>query len=106
MSAESAPPGSIVQVTRMNVRCLVPREHPSPTAVRAKLVSLAERQLQSACANLLGPLCPENDPSVWFIRRVDADVTVDGGWGEDQLASAWSQTLAYNLVRTISNGED
>jgi plasmid stabilization system protein ParE len=106
MRMDTLPATSAVRVGRLNVTCLVPREHPSPVTLRSQLATIAERQLPPACASLLGPLCPENDPSVWFIRRLDVGVAVDASWEADRLAQAWSQPVARELLRSVSSGED
>ena len=106
MTAPTSPPASVVRIARLNVNCLVPREHPSPLALRSQLATVVERQLPSACAGLLGPLCPESDPSVWFIRRMNVDVAVNATWEADLMARAWSQPLAQALSRNVSSGDD
>jgi hypothetical protein len=106
MSIGAPPATSAVRVGRLNVTCLVPREHPSPLTLRSEMTIIAERQLPSACASLLGPLCPENDPSVWFIRRLDVDVAVDASWEAGGLARAWSQPVAREVLRRVNSGDD
>src|SRR6266542_1702202 len=106
MRVDTLPATSAVRVGRLNVTCLVPREHPSPLTLCSEMATIAERQLPSACASLLGPVCSESDPSVWFIRRVDVDVAVDASWETGRLAHAWSQPVARELLRSVDSGED
>src|SRR5258708_5768687 len=103
---ENAPlPVSAMRIGRLNVSYLLSERHPSRAAVRSRLDSLLERQLPSACASLLGPLCPESDPSIWFIRRLDVNLAIDGSEEPAQLARAWSEPLARTLQRTLSNSD-
>jgi hypothetical protein len=104
MTASSLP-GSVIRISRLNVAYLVPREHPSPATVRSRLDRLLEQQLPSACASLLGPVCPESDPSVWFIRRLDVNLAVGANLETTQLAREWSEPLARTLQRTLSNSD-
>src|SRR5262245_34846010 len=97
---------SALRVGRLNVTCLVPREHSSPLTLRSQMAIIAERQLPSAFASVLGPLCPENDASVWFIRRLDVDVGVDASWESGRLAQVWSQPVTRELLRSVNSGED
>src|SRR5438067_13791600 len=106
MRMDTLPATSAVRVGLLNVKCLVPSEHPLPLALRSQFADLAKHQLPSACANLLGPLCPENDPSVWFIRRLDVDVAVDASWEIGRMAQTWSQPIARELLRSVNTGED
>jgi hypothetical protein len=106
MTIAVSPATSAVRVGRLNVSCLVSREHPSPLTLCSKIATIAERQLPSACARLLGPLCPKNDPSLWFIRRLDVEVPVDSSWGADNQAQAWSQPVARAFLRAVNSGED
>ena len=106
MRMDRLPATSAVRVGRLNVTCLVPSEHPSPLALRSQFANLAEHQLPWACASLLGPLCHENDPSVWFIRRLDVDVAVDASWETGRMAQAWSQPVARELLRSVNGGDD
>jgi hypothetical protein len=105
MSENSSLPVSEVRIARLNVSYLLSGRHPSPAAVRSKFDSLLERQLPSACASLLGPLCPESDPSIWFIRRLDVNLAIDASRETAQLARAWSELLARTLQRTLSNSD-
>jgi hypothetical protein len=106
MRVDTLPATSAVRVGRLNITCLVPHEHPSPLTLRSQFAKLAERQLPSAYASLLGPLCPENDSSVWFIRRLDVDVAVDASWEAGRLAETWSQPVAREFLRSVNSGED
>jgi hypothetical protein len=104
MSENSSLPVSEVRIARLNVSYLLSGRHPSPAAVRSKF-SLLERQLPSACASLLGPLYPESDPSIWFIRRLDVNLAIDASLETAQPAREWSELLARTLQRTLSNSD-
>jgi hypothetical protein len=107
MPENASLPASAVRIARLNVSYLLSGRHPSPAAVRARLDSLLERQLPSACVSSLGPLCPDSDPSIWFIRRLDVNLTADADAdGENgQIPRAWSEALARILQRALSNGD-
>jgi hypothetical protein len=99
------PPNSTVRIARLNVECILPREHRLlPAIVQSQLVDIAQRQLASACARLLAPICPENDSSVWFIRRLDVELPLDADSETDQLTRTWATQLTRSLARTV-NGD-
>jgi hypothetical protein len=106
MPANPSPPGSIVRIARLNLNCLVPRDHLLPEVVRGQLRSIAESNLQSVCARQLAPLCPENDPSVWFIRRLDIGSAVDARWEPDRLAKTLSEPIERALRHKLCDGTD
>jgi hypothetical protein len=106
MPANSSPPGSIVRMTRLNLHCLVPREHPFPGVVCGQLRSIAEGSLRDVCTRQLAPLCPDNDPSIWFIRRLDIQAAVNANWERDRVAEALSAPLERALHRKLGDGSD
>jgi hypothetical protein len=106
MPANPSPPGSIVRIARLNLNCLVPRDHLLPEVVRGQLRGIAESNLQSVCARQLAPLCPENDPSVWFIRRLDIGSAVNARWEPDRLAKTLSEPIERALRHKLCDGTD
>jgi hypothetical protein len=106
MPANSSSPGSIVRMARLNLHCLVPREHPLPGVMRSQLRSIAEGNLGDVCVRQLAPLCPDNDPSIWFIRRLDVEAAVDANWESDRVADALSVPLGRALQRKLNDSSD
>ena len=95
-----------LRIGQLNATYLVPQNHPAPDVVRSKLDAIASRELGTACARALSLLCHDDDPSIWFIRRLAVDAAVDAGWEGDRLGEAWAAQLTGSLVRQMSRGDE
>ena len=94
-----------VRIDRLNVTCLVPRDHPSPMAVRSRMDAVIQRQLPSACSRAFAGLCREDDESVYFVRRLDLDFAVDAGWEPEKVAAVWATEWARTLLPLLGSSE-
>ena len=106
MKTEATSGTSVLRIGRVNATYLVSRDHPSPSSVRSQLDAVAERMVAAACARLLGPLCGDGDPAVWFVRSLAVDVSVDTGWEADRLSEMWAAQVARSLGRRLAHGDD
>jgi hypothetical protein len=98
---------SRVAVERLHGTYMVPSDHPAPASVRARLDQIAVEHLGSLCGQLLGERLDGDDPCVWLVRRIDADVTVDLAAGaENRAARAWARDIASAIARAIDRGPD
>ncbi len=94
-----------VRIDRLNVTCVLPRDHPSPMAVRSRMDVIIQRQLPSACSRAFAGLCPEDDESVYFVRRLDLDFAVDAGWEPEKVAAVWAAEWARILSDLLGSGD-
>jgi hypothetical protein len=97
---------SCLRIGRINVTYLVPRDHPNPASVRSQLDAVAGRQVAASCARQFGPLCHDADPSVWFVRRLAVDVTVDAAWETERSSEVWAAQVTRSLGRRLQHGDD
>jgi hypothetical protein len=85
----------------------VSRRHPAPEEARARLDAVARSRMTERCGMALYAALAADDPSIWLIRRLELDVTLDiGGASDDALALAWAEEIARSIVRIIEGGPD
>jgi len=89
----------VVAVRRLNVRCLVPAEHPQAEHVRARIADTARDALPGALARGLGPLLAGRE-GLWFVRRLELDFAVDASSDPDAIAREWAQQAVGALLDT------
>ena len=107
MTGEDAVRNASVTIRRMESVYVVPRGHPSPAVLQARMDALAREHLVWSCRRILGPALDPRDPSLWFIRRLSIGLTLDAGaLDSEQAALAWGAQLGKSLVETFSRGAD
>src|SRR5688500_342447 len=106
MTADAPTSASVLRIARVNATYLVPHGHPASAAVRTRLDAIVTRELATTCARSLAPLCDGDDPSVWFIRRLDVDVAIDASWETNRIGQTWSRPLARVLWHTMGQGDE
>lgn len=96
-----------VTIDRLNSLYLFSKEHPAPDALRGRLDAVMRDRLSAACGRVLSEALDATDPSVWLIRRLDIDLTLDAGAAnDDRIAQAWGNCLATGIVRMLARGAD
>jgi len=93
-----------VTVRRLAVRCLAPAEHPDPLRVRDRVAEVARSALPAALRRGLAPLMAGRE-GLWFVRRLELDLTLDVAQDTDDMANAWAQGVARAL-RAALDGAD
>src|SRR3954467_10527544 len=106
MTVDAATPGSALRIGRLNATWLVPRDHPSPALLRARLDRILERDLAPACARIASPLCEDSDTTVWFIRQLSVNLAADASTETQRVSEAWAGQLARALGRQLRQGDD
>jgi hypothetical protein len=96
---------STVEVERVHALYLVPREHEDPESVRWRLDGVLRARVADECAKLVAGI-DDADPSVWLIRRLELDLTLDAAAGDDALAQAWAVGIVSGIARTVAGGPD
>jgi hypothetical protein len=94
-----------VRINRLNVTCLVPRDHPSPDTVRSRLDAVIQREVPLAFARAFAGVRPDDDESIYFVRRLDLDLAVDAGWELEKVAALWAAEWARILSRLLDSGD-
>src|SRR5262249_28181654 len=97
---------SRLTVGRLSIEAQIPRDQAIPPGIGLRLEAMAREQLEPSLAAALAPLCPESDPAVWVIRRLDVDFLVELGWSKDAIARRWAGELAQSLVRVLHGPQD
>ena len=90
-----------LDVDRVQVRYLVPADHPDAEAVRRRLDETARRELPGAVAAIVAPWFAAADERLWFVRRLDVDVAIDAGSSREDVGRSWGAAVARALVTTL-----
>jgi hypothetical protein len=94
----------VLRAPRIRQQVLVARGHPNPERVRRQLHDALSTHLGDALAGAFAQLGTPHDSSVWRIRKLTLDVTVNAQWDAPRLARAWAAQLARVVRRTIESG--
>jgi hypothetical protein len=95
-----------ITVCRWNNSYFVPAGHPRPEDLRQRLDRCVTERLPGYCgASLAGFLNPD-DPSVWRIRELQTDFSVEMSLQSDELiARNWAEDLAWRIAAVARGGE-
>jgi hypothetical protein len=97
---------SRVRVAVLDATYLVAEGHPSPERLARHLDDVVRMELPAALRTTLMPLLKPNDPTLWFIRRLDVPVDVNGAWEPDAIARSWAREISRTLVQDLSGAGD
>ncbi|MFZ0321981.1 MAG: hypothetical protein WAL56_22840 [Candidatus Sulfotelmatobacter sp.] len=96
---------SRLTVTRWLSTYVVPADHPNPQELRHRLDRAVDR-FSEGCAHCLGQTLDPQDPTVWRIRNLVMDFSLDAGAvNTEEIAHTWGQHLATRIQSTIAHGE-
>jgi hypothetical protein len=96
---------SSLSVGRLSIEATIPRDQPVPPGIGGRLEALAREDLISSLAASLAPLCPENDDTVWVIRRLEMEVVLDLAWSRDASGRHWARAFGSALTACLGRGE-
>jgi hypothetical protein len=97
----------VIRIDTMRNSYFVPRDHSRPERLRYALDDTATRRLPGACAAVLGGVLNADHPSVWFIRNLEVDLTIDvAGFDEDYIARLWAGQISGKLIKALAAGPD
>jgi hypothetical protein len=96
-----------MHIGRMRNLYLVGTDHPAPEQARARLDDVARLRVAEVCRGVLDLALNRENPSVWFIRRLEFDLALDLGAADPEaIARLWGENIAQGLLRTLMAGED
>ena len=95
---------STLSIERLHNHYLVSSEHEAPEQVRSLCESAIAPGLPQALATALGRCFPENDPSLWFIRRLAVDFAVNTEVNLSALSQVWADEIAAELMTALKSG--
>jgi hypothetical protein len=85
----------------------VPEDHPDPEALRRRLDDLVGEHLAQACAHWLSFAVDPADPSVWRIRDLHLDFSLDPDFASsERIAKGWGEHLATRIHKILEYGEE
>lgn len=97
---------SFINVGRLRAVYFVPREHPSPAALKDRLDEAFTKSVAEALASSASRLFGDSDESIWLVRRLDVSVDVNAEWGREHIAAAWAAEVARTLARDLREDAD
>lgn len=96
---------SSTTIERLQCRYLVHQQHPAPEEVRSRLDGVARDYLADACSRWLSRFLDPHDPSVWLIRELLTDLSLDvGDLDNHELAELWGRQVALCIIQAIAAG--
>lgn len=98
--------GHRLHARRLRNQIELHRDHPDPEAVRARMHDTLERTLPTALAGMLQQRFAHADDSIWLIRRLEVDLTVNVAWDPDRVARCCANSIALALTRALDGGGD
>jgi len=96
-----------VAIRRHRAVYRAPRDHAEPDRLRHLLDGVLRRRVPESCGRMLESKMDARDPSLWFIRRLDAVLFVDVAAGDETaIGKVWGASLAAAIRRAIERGPD
>ncbi len=97
---------SRLQVRRVRAEYLVPAEHPSPERIKDRLDYELSGHLATTLSQAFASWFSDSDPSVWLVRRLDIDLTVNAAWSSDQLTRVFTAQFGRTLGATLDDSAE
>lgn len=95
-----------ITVGRWNNIYVVPGGHPHPEDLRHRLDRCVTERLPEFCGAWLAGFLNPDDPSVWRIRELKTDCSVETSVPSDDLiARNWAEDLALRIAAVLRQGE-
>src|SRR5215472_1023076 len=95
-----------LQIDKVVCDCRVPRDLAGSEALRRALDEVAAERLPRVLEEILEPLCPKNDESVWMIRRLEVKLSTDTSWDTAKITDHWAASVARSLFKTMEGDRD
>jgi hypothetical protein len=89
-------------IGRFDTRYLVPREHPDPSRLAARLDGTVDL-LRDRLGAFLEPVAASAPEAIWLLRSVELDIALDAGADPDAIAAAWSTALARAITSSLNS---
>jgi hypothetical protein len=83
----------------------IPRDYTEVSRIRAQLDAVARAALAESLRASMQHVASD-DPSLWFVRRMDVAVVVNAAWNHEQIADAWSRRIQTAVQSTIARGAE
>src|SRR5581483_5535790 len=94
---------SRLRIERLAAQYLIPRAHPDPAALGLQL-DAAARALPGRLGAALAPHVDDGSHTVWLLREIAVDLTLDAAAGPDALAAQWGEAIARAALRRLDAG--
>jgi hypothetical protein len=86
---------------------VVARDHPDAEGLRRRLDDLVQTHVGAVCGQWLTYVADPADPSVWRIRTLNADLSLDAGFASaDVVARKWGEHLATRVHHVLERPDD
>ena len=95
-----------LEIRRLRAQYLLPAEHPYPEKIKDRLDRIIRRDLVPSIATALGPWFSDADSSIWLIRELRFESTVNIAWETDQLSRAMTSRLARAFDANLQGDSD
>jgi len=87
-----------LHIRRFHAQYLVPHDHPAPQRLKVRIDdAVAQHLLGQTLSLALANLFSETDESIWLIRRLELDLSVNAAWEREQL----TRVIAAQIVRML-----
>jgi hypothetical protein len=103
MGSASAQP-STLYIGRLSNCYLVPADNQAPEEVRSFCEGAIAATLSESLAAALRTALPDDDSSLWFIRRLEVDFAVNTQLNFSSLSDIWAKEIAAGLAEALQKG--
>jgi hypothetical protein len=97
---------SRLQIRRVHAQYLVPSDHPAPGSIKDRLDNEIKRSLSQVLSAEFSSWFSETDSSLWFIRRLEIDLAVNGSSDGEGVSRTFSRQLGRALGDTLQDSAD
>lgn len=96
----------MLQIDRLRGLYRLPRQHPDPAYLRARLDRALGELAPQVLSRALAPLLRFDPEGIWLIRRLDARLVLDAALDEAAMGEALGRELAQAIARRVRQPAD
>src|SRR3979411_1997580 len=93
-------------IRRIRSEYRVERDTADPSRIRDACDGALRRHLSQGLKSALARWCDRDDGSVWLVRRRELELAVNTDWNSDELAGAFTASIARALATVLSGDGD
>ncbi len=97
---------NVLNIGRIEANYVLSTECPNPQQTKDRLDSAFQQDLGDRLCSILKQWFSENDASIWFIRSLEIEASVNAGWEREQIASTITQQVSGQVRHTLTSKPD
>lgn len=102
----NATAGNRLLIRRFHAQYQISWDYLAPERIQSRLDKAVTRDLAQTLTTALAPWFSRSDASVWLIRRLEVELDVNAGLGEELVTRTWAAQIARSAAVSVQAGSD